>query len=826
MKEQYYGILGDQVSELEARNRILARKAAEESFVLLKNDDALPLQNKNIALYGMGARNTVKGGLGSGSVEERYSVNIEEGLKNAGYNITSQAWLDDYDTEYKNTYTAWHEMVESKLVGMTNPMEIIPFAHSYVYNYPSGRIIEDDDIRVSDTDTAVYVIMRQAGECNDRRLEKGDYLLTDIETENLKIIAKAYKHTILIINIGGVVDLSILDEVEGIDAVVSFVQGGEEGGNALADVLSGKSNFSGKLTDTWQISYDDVPSGENFSYLNGNLKEEDYVEGIYVGYRYYDTFQKEVRFPFGYGLSYTDFVLDTNEVQIEGTKIVLNISAENTGKEHSGKEVVQVYISSPTGMLKKEYQSLVAFKKTKKLSPREKENLKISIELEDLASYDEQSSRWILEAGEYIIRVGNQSRNTIIAAVLNLDKTVITKQCVSCCMFEDKVEEIEAPIPLAIKEELIGVKRIEIKATAFQTVVVDYTEPEVVETEQEKMILNQLTIEEIAELLQGGALQNPPAGVFEIIGAGGKTTTSLLDKGIKNIILSDGPAGINISNQVCFGEDGSVKPVRVPERYNWGILAKAAAQKITSTVGTIVSRYATAWPVELLLAQSWNTDLLTEVGRAVGEEMEQFGITLWLAPGMNIHRNPLCGRNFEYYSEDPFISGKMAAAITSGVQSKAGIGTTIKHFCCNNTEDNRIGSSSNVNERALREIYLKGFEIAVKESQPLAVMSSYNMLNGKYTANNYELLTKILRCEWGFEGLVMTDWGSCGEENGRPEECAPAGNDLIMAGSDYDREQIRSAIKAGTVTKEQVRRCACRVLRVMLQANTPVLFEN
>ena len=300
----------------------------------------------------------------------------------------------------------------------------------------------------------------------------------------------------------------------------------------------------------------------------------------------------------------------------------------------------------------------------------------------------------------------------------------------------------------------------------------------------------------------------------------------MLGKGIRNVLFSDGPAGVNIANKVKALPGGGFAPAMVPERYSWGIMGKAMKAQLERIPGEIVYRYATAWPVEMLLAQTWNKELLESIGKAVGEEMLQFGITIWLSPGMNIHRNPLGGRAFEYYSEDPVLTGELAASLTKGVQSHKGLGVSLKHFCCNNTEDNRNGISSNVSERALREIYLKGFEIAVKKSHPKTVMSSYNMVNHIYTANRHDLLTDILRSEWGFEGLVMTDWGSTNEKAGRPEKAAPSGNDLIMPGSDYDRECILKAIKNGEMTPEVVRRSACRVLRMMLNANTPVLIKE
>lgn len=819
--DNLYGTLFPEPTELELRNRALAREAAAEGFVLLKNENhALPLKDHKIALYGMGARLTAKGGLGSGSVEERYSVNIEDGLKNAGYEITTRDWLNDYDAEYAATYQAYHDMVEEKVKGLTNPMQIIPLAHSFVYRYPSGRPVTKADIEKSGTDTAIYVLMRQAGECNDRKLEKGDYYLTDIERENLKLLSESYAHTILVINVGGHIDMAFLDEIPGIDAVVLFVQGGEEGGNALADVLSGKRNFSGKLADTISMRYEDIPFGEEFSYLNGDVRNEFYKEGIYVGYRYFDSFRKPVRYPFGFGLSYTNFAIMTKSVTLNRTSVTARVEIRNIGTI-PGKEVVQLYVSVPGE--RKEYQRLVTFEKTEILEPGASETLELTFHLADCASYCESKAAWVLDEGAYMVRVGNSSRDTTVAAVIDLPRTVVTCQCRNCCTPVDELP-VSAPETMAM-EEAEGATLLTADPEAFVTETTQYTEPDIAETEQEQAILDGLTVEEQAWFLQGGDLRNPPKGALEIHGAAGKTVTALLGKGIRNVIFSDGPAGVNVGNKVKALPMGGFAPAVIPERYSWGVMGAAMKAKLEKIPGQTVYRYATAWPVEMLLAQTWNRDLLRRIGEAVGEEMLQFGITIWLAPGMNIHRNPLGGRAFEYYSEDPVLTGEMAAALTKGVQSHPGLGVSVKHFCCNNSEDNRNGISANVSERALREIYLKGFEIAVKKSQPKTLMSSYNMLNQVYTANRHDLLTDILRCEWGFEGLVMTDWGSTSDHAGHPELAAPAGNDLIMPGSDYDRTCILKAIKDGALPSDTVRRSACRVLRMMLAANTPVSIE-
>lgn len=819
-----YGTTSPEPTELELKNRALAREIAAEGFVLLKNEgNALPLKTNRIALYGMGARLTVKGGLGSGSVEERYSVNIEDGLKNAGYEITTQDWLNDYDEEYRSTYQAYHDMVEEKVKGLTNPVQIIPIAHSYVYRFPSGRLITEEDVKKSDTDTALYVLMRQAGECNDRKLEKGDYYITDIERENLRILGESYAHVILILNVGGHMDIAFLDEIPGIDAVVLFVQGGEEGGNALADVLSGKLNFSGKLADTIPLRYEDIPFGDTFSYLNGDVCNETYAEGIYVGYRYFDSFQKSVRYPFGFGLSYTQFDIKALSTRIQGIKAEVECTVANAGTV-PGKEVVQLYVSLPGE--KKEYQRLVTFDKTKVLAPGETQTLTLSFSMEDCASYDEKLAAWVLEQGTYLIRLGNSSRNTELVAAIELDTPAITRQCRTCCAPVEGFDAIPDFYADFAREVPENIPVLSLKAEEIPTILTDYAEPEVQETAQEKAILDSLTPEEQAWFLQGGALQNAPRGALEIHGAGGKTVTALLDKGIRNVIFSDGPAGVNIGNKVKALPMGGFAPAVVPERYSWGIMGPAMKKKLDAIPGELVYRYATAWPVEMLLAQTWNKSLLHAMGEGVAEEMLAFGITVWLAPGMNIHRNPLGGRAFEYYSEDPVLTGEMAAALTQGVQSRKGVNVCCKHFCCNNSEDNRNGISANLAERALREIYLKGFEIAVRKSQPGAIMSSYNQINRTYTANRHDLLTDILRCEWGFEGLVMTDWGSTNVNAARPELAAPAGNDLIMPGESYDREWILKGLEEGIISSETLRRCACRVLRLMLRANTQVLMNE
>ena len=806
----YYGATAPEMSDRERRNAALARRAAAESFVLLQNpNDTLPLHTQKIALYGMGARCTVVGGEGSGECNPRYKIGVEQGLENAGYPVTSKAWLDDYDREYAETYEEYRRMVESKLVDMTNPAQIISTAHSYKYRYPSGRLINEADAAASDTDTAVYVLMRQAGECTDRRPDKGDFRLTDIEVENLHFLAAHYAHVTLVINVGGLVDLTPVADLP--IAIVFMVQGGSEGGNALADVLSGKANFCGRLADSWPMNYAQITGGENFSSLNGDLENEYYTEGRYVGYRYFDSFGVTPRFPFGFGLSYTTFAQTVTDVTLDGKTLTARVQVTNTGKV-AGREVVQVYLSVPGSVV----QSLAAFAKTPVLAAGESTETTLTIDLADNAIYSEEKACWQLPRGEYRLYIGKNSRDTVTAAALTLAETVTVEQCRTCCKASDVLHEIEAPArPLPPLPETAV--QMTIDPAAFTCKTVDYTEPQAAESPRVREVLDSLTTEQQVELLRGGDLQNWTIQHFQILGAAGKTAITLQEQNVPTIAFSDGPAGVNVVEEVIFTEQG-VRPAKMVERYNWGMM-KQFAKRLCGGEGQHVYRYATAWPVEMLLAQSWDTALLEEVGAAVADELTEFGITLLLAPAMNIHRNPLCGRNFEYYSEDPLITGKMAAAYVRGMQSKPGVGATIKHFCCNNQEDNRFAVNENVSERTLREIYLRGFAIAVKESSPLALMTSYNQLNGAYTGCRRDLITDILRCEWGYKGLVMTDWGTKYD----PAAALHAQVDLMMPGSDTDRDAVLAGLADGHITPDEVRHAAARVLTLIEQSLTATL---
>ena len=769
MKFQLLGASSPEESVRERAHRAIAREAAAEGIVLLENNGVLPMQPQKIALYGAGSRMTVKGGSGSGDVHERYSVTIEEGLKNAGFAFPTTLWMDRFQEKYEADIAAWRQGLEKQVqkYSPVQTMQMFIFIGEHPMPYPACTPVLADEL-TDETDTAIYVLSRQAGEGKDRRVEKGDYLLSNVETESLRLLRKHYKKLMLILNCGGVMDLSILDEIP-MDAVLFFGQGGMEGGNALADILTGKTCPSGCLTDTWAIRYDDYPSADTFGHRNGDLENEEYAEDIYVGYRWFDKQGVKPRYPFGYGLSYTDFSVEVNSVTQSGVELTVT----NTGGS-SGKKVLQIYVSKPEGALEHEVRALVGFAKTKCLGPGQRQTLSIPFRLEDIASFDESRSAFVLEAGEYRVKLNDTAAGSF------------------CVEAERVLETVES----------IGTKS---GKPVSQTV-----------SPKAAAVLKQLGDRDKIRLVVGGGYDIRCYN--NVMGAAGRTCTKLLKKGIPNIAMSDGPAGLNVNQLSTLTRNAVPRyPEGLPKDWQWGWLAKANPflRKIPGK-GKTVYRYMTAWPSETVQAQTWNTELLEEIGKAVGREMLEIGVSVWLAPGLNIHRNPLCGRNFEYYSEDPVVSGKMAAAVTRGVQSVGGVGVSQKHFCCNNQEDNRMEVSANVSQRALREIYLRAFRIAVTEGKPWTVMSSYNRVNGKHVCNTYDLLTRVLRQEWGFEGLVMSDWNAT--EQCSYAEAINAGNDLIMPGTAAISKKLEEELKTGRLNREALNISAGRVLELVFKS--------
>lgn len=809
-KWKHSGTKKHSMSDREIRNGLLSEKAAEEGIVLLKNDKKiLPLNiSTKIGLYGAGAGKTVKGGTGSGDVNNRSNISIYQGLKENGIQIVSEKWLANYESIYAEARRAWKEKILEEAKFVENPFDAYaenPFA------MPEGRAVTAED--TVDAQTAIYVVSRISGEGKDRRRVEGDYYLSRREREDIRFLDAQKIPTVLILNSGGPVELTdILEETENICAVLNISQLGQRGGLALANVLLGKVTPGGKLTATWARRYEDYPCAEEYSYLNGKLEREEYKEGIYTGYRYFDTFGVKPLFPFGYGLSYTEMQIRFHGMKTSGDGVEVEAEVTNTGETFSGKEVVQVYVSLPQDESGKEYRRLAGFAKTKLLKPGEKELLKIGIDRKTLAYFSEEQHAWIAEKGYYAVWVGNSIASLTLAAMLEVPESVILDKTNILENQTDITEEV-------YDRQNLSARTLKWKEKAENEKIgryIYYPEPEK-RTECTCQPENKIPAKDLLPLFYGniaGISSNLGAAGIRVPGSAGETTAALYEQyGVSPLIMADGPAGLRL--QQNYEVDRETDTV-----YGIGVLGSLENGYLrTDETHENADRYyqfCTAFPVGTALAQTWDTALVEKVGIAVAEEMEEFHIDLWLAPGLNIQRNPLCGRNFEYYSEDPLLSGTMAAAMTKGVQSRPGCGVTVKHFACNNQEDNRMGVDAQVSERALREIYLRGFEIAVKESRPVAIMSSYNLLNGVHAANSVDLCTAIVRKEWGFDGVIMSDWNTTVPEDGSiPWKCVTAGNDIIMPGNAADAENIRKAFEDGKLSEEVVRMCAGRILNLI-----------
>ena len=806
-----------EVTQREKDNLQIAYQAACEGMVLLKNDGALPFRHKKIALYGPGASMTIKGGTGSGEVNERHSVTILEGLEDRGFEITTKGWIEQFEKDYAEAETAY-KIEKRKRVNILNLGSLMQMMLDD-FRAPIGAPLTDADVEASDTDSCIYVVRRQAGEGGDRKAEKGDLFLTDEELNAIRFCAEKYPNFLLVINCGSAIDMAFTQEIPGINAILYLCQLGTECGHAFADVISGKISPSGKLSDTWAKQYSDIPYADEYSYLNGNLNDEYYKEGIYVGYRYFDSFGVEPAYPFGFGLSYTDFTVQSGGVAAEGSRVTVKAAVTNAGETFSGKEVAQLYVSAPNGKLYKEYQSLAAFGKTNILAPGQKQTLELTFDIRDLASYREEDHSYVLEAGSYILRLGNSSRNTVVIGALDLPIETVVSRHMAVCPVQAPIEELKADA-FAFAPVPEGVPHIEIDPASVETVVYSYETPAICADERVQTFLKTLSLKEMVEIVVGvGMFAND--NKFNLPGSVGNTTSKFWDRGLANVALCDGPAGLRINKRSALTKGGKIKPIDLamsvmeafPDFFKKMMTGNPEKD-------TVLYQYTTAFPVANALAQTWNTQLLEQIGYAIFREMKEYGCTYWLAPALNVHRNPLCGRNFEYYSEDPRLSGAVAAAITRGVQHEEGFYVTAKHFACNNQEDNRTGVSSNLSERALREIYLKGFEICVREGGAKSIMTSYNKVNGVYAPNSHDLCTKMLRNEWGFEGVVMTDWFSTNKGQASNALAMKAGNDLIMPGSGYHKKTLLRELKDGVATEEDLRRCCANVVKSIFDSAT------
>ena len=785
---------GDRRVTASPEHIALSRRAAQEGAVLLKNSgNLLPLApDTRVALFGKGSFDYVKGGGGSGDVTAAYVKNLYDGLKEEGVSLYEP--LSDFYRDYvEKRYEAGDVpglMAEPEL-----PQSLVESAKK-------------------DADIAVIVLSRFSGEGWDREpvfyqepdypwpdelnmprkakdiFPRGDYYLTEEERRMTRQVRAAFDKVAVVLNAGGVVDVSWFCEDDRISSALLAWQGGMEGGGAIAALLTGKANPCGKLPDTFARDLSDYPSTAHF---HDSPHYVEYSEDIYVGYRYFETLPgaaERVCYPFGYGLSYTSFALETAEAGAESGKIRVAVRVTNTGN-CPGREVAQLYYSAPWGLLQKPARCLGAFQKTRLLEPGERETVELSFAITDMASFDDLGkiapSAWVLEKGRYTLYAGTSVRDAVeLDWAWEQKETEVIRPC----------GDVLAPSHLAERlladgsyEKLPAAPAVDTNANLFQPLTAAQSEAVAPATPgRGRWMLTQPFSEEIQPLsavaqgklslddfidqlsdsslihLLGG---QPNVGVSNTFGLG-----NLPEYGVPNLTTADGPAGLRVQPEV-------------------GVCT-------------------TAWPCATLLAATWDGELVCKVGAAAAAEVKENNISVWLAPAVNIHRNPLCGRNFEYYSEDPLLTGKLAGAMVRGIQSQ-NIAATVKHFACNNKETNRKYSDSRLSQRALREIYLRAFEIIVREEQPWAIMSSYNVINGRRASESRELLTTILRDEWGYAGLVMSDWWTRGEHY---KEIL-AGNDLKMANG-YP-ERVEEAMKLGAVNRSDLETCARRVLELILE---------
>ncbi len=757
----------------------LLRKAGAEGTVMLRNDNVLPLSAEtSIAVFGRVQIDYMYVGYGSGGdVIKPYTVSLVDGLKNAGAHLNENIL---------NIYTEWCEK---------NPPDHGFWGH-WPHHYDEMPI---DNAAIEkaaqESECGIVVIGRSAGEDRENYLTKGSYYLTDEESNLISRVSKCFKKTIIILNIGSIMDMSWEKELlQGENAILLPYQGGMESGNALADVIFGISEPNGRLTDTIADCYESYPCSKHF----GEKEYNNFYEDIYVGYRYFETFAKDkVLYPFGFGLSYTAFKRKIENITNENDTVTFNITVTNTG-ERKGKDTTQIYLSAPQGELGKAKKVLCGFKKTKELAPNESESFEITVPYYDFASFDDSGATgnincYVLEQGEYIFYIGNNVDDCENIFSFQLQETLIL----------DVLSEASAP-----KEsfKIIGNGGVEKDVTTSTVNLrsrITSNKPDsygisgdcgikLKDVAEGKATMgkfvSQLSLTELEALSRGDYTMDSPLGNKGNAGAMCGVLPSLREKGIKPVITTDGPSGIRIRS--C----------------------------------------CSLLPIGTSLASMWNTELTEEIYSKISGEMKKKGSNILLSPGMNIHRSPLCGRNFEYFSEDPFLTGKTAAAVVKGTQ-KFGTAACPKHFAVNSQETNRNKTDSRLSQRALREIYLKGFEICVKDAKPLTIMTSYNKINGVWGHYNYDLCTTILRNEWGFEGVVMTDWwmqSSASPEFPKMRDNAyrvRAGVDVLMPGGKRtgrrkpDGTLLETYGKKGGITLGEMQATARRVIELSIAVN-------
>lgn len=761
-----------------------ATETVSEGIVMLKNENnALPINlNEEIAVFGRIQLHYYKSGTGSGGmVNVSKVVGIVDGLLENGVKLNERLL---------NVYREWDK---------SNPFDIgegwgnEPWSQAEM---PLENGLVDE---ISQTcRTAIVIIGRTAGEEQDNRLAEGSYLLSSIEKDMLEKVRASFEKVILLLNVGNIIDMEFIEKVCP-DSVLYVWQGGMIGGKGTADVLTGKVSPSGKLPDTIAYSVNDYPSNPYF----GDEKRNIYVEDIYVGYRYFETFsQNRVLYPFGFGLSYTKFQITKLSADVSKESIVLTVLVKNTG-EYSGKEVVQLYCEAPQGKLGKPLRVLCGFEKTKTLLPGEEQILEIKSDFSDIASYDDSGVTgnrfcFVLEEGDYNFYIGNDVRNITFAYNVKLSELIVTRKCIQAMAPVNSFSRFRADLKedgnIELKTEEVPISSVDENKRRLDNLPVEipYTGDlgfklsDVISGDcSMDAFIAQLSDYDLSCIIRGEGMGSPRVTPGTASAFGG-VCDSLLDFGIPAVCCADGPSGMRL--------DCGTKAFSLPN-------------------GT-------------LIASTFNKSLVEELYSFTGLEMIANKVDCLLGPGMNIHRHPLNGRNFEYFSEDPYLTGVMAISELKGLNSQ-GVTGTIKHFCGNNQETNRHFLDSVISERALREIYLKAFEMAVIKGGADSIMTTYGSVNGLWTAGNFDLNTIILRHEWGFDGFTMTDWWANINERGVEVSrnnfaaMAKAQNDIYMVCAEGGKndDNTLQALKKGTLMRAELQRNAGNILRFIIGTN-------
>ncbi len=792
----------------------LAREVASEGIILLENDGVLPFRhNQRLAVFGIAQQDYLHVGTGSGYVNAPYTVNLIDGLENQPGITLYQRLTDRYKNYYEKTRAELRKKIKPGGPPGSDAVRVpeMPLSESLLTQ------------AVKANDAAVIVLNRPSGEGKDRTMD-GDYLLNPQEETLFSQVLAHFDKVVVVLNIAGIIDMSWVDRFKPSAVLIAWLPG-MEGGNALADILTGNVNPSGKLTSSIAFNYKDYPSSANFGgFVDGYEKRVadgteieywgfipnhktpakgveyerpvnnryfvEYEEDIYVGYRYFETFGVPVRYPFGFGLSYTQFDITVGSVENRASESIFTVKVTNRGKV-AGKEVVQIYVNKPDGNLEQPEKVLAAFAKTNLLEPDESQTLTITVAMNDLASFDTSASAYVLEPGRYSFFAGNSVKHAPLVSVNHLNTRRVVKQVskeMPVLVKDFHVLSKFAPVetkpetpPLHAKDAGSpppgpgGEATIDLSGETTEQAEISFADVSR-NTALLKQYIAQFSDTELIALLVGPGMGSEKSlfGLFsKVVGGAAGQTATIKRLGLPSIALADGPAGLRLEAKT------------------------------------------TGFPVGTLVASTWNVPLAEQMGVAVGQEAQLHKVDLWLAPSLNIHRNPLNGRNFEYYSEDPLISGKMAAAVTRGVQSQQ-VGVTLKHLVANNQEAHRFdGIDTVVSERALRDIYLKGFEIALSASNPRAIMTAYNAVNGTYTAASEDLISHILRGEWGYDGVVMTDWEGDGIYS---YEALLAGNNLFMPGFPGQIQYFVDGLKSGKISREDLEAAALPLVRLILSS--------